>query len=258
MVEKAKRIFGYTDIHWSDRDEHALSLAESAQRHFKPDTTVIGGDLLNCGPFARHPKTKIDDDDELDYLDGELKPASAFLDRVQKHTKDKTIMLEGNHDEWFERWIRRTDGGLALRSLMPSRFLSRDRRNFTFVPFTKTKPGRLGGIFLHRELMVVHGWAAPKHAAEWHLQRAKPYSIIYHHTHRYDNRAATMANGELVEAMSAGCLCRHIPIYAHNGSPTEWTHGFWVAYVGKKSFTMYPIVIKRGSAVLPDGKEIRA
>ena len=104
---------------------------------------------------------------------------------------------------------------------------------------------------------MVHGWCANKYAAQRHLDLAKPYSIIYHHTHRAEMRFATMADGKLCQAMCAGCLCRKQPKYATNGQPSEWTHGFWVAYLGHKSFTMYPVTIVKGCAVMPDGKEIR-
>lgn len=253
----ATKIFGYTDIHWSDRDKTALAVAEAAQRAFKPDVAVIGGDLLNCGPFSRHPARKLDEDDGYDYISTELEPARQFLDRVQRHAK-RTVMLEGNHDEWFERWMTGWRDRQIFGSLAPSRYLSADRRDFSYVPFTKLGANRLGGVRLGPRLIAVHGWAAQKYAADRHLQMAKPYSIIYHHTHRADHRRATMCDGKLVEALCAGCLCRTIPIYAHNGNPTEWTHGFWVAYVGSRSHTIYSVAIERGAAVMPNGKEVRS
>lgn len=257
-THKVIRWFGFPDIHWSDRDPGALAVAQAAHRAFRPDRTILMGDLLNCGPFSRHPKHKIDEDDQYDLLETELKPAARFLDKVQKYTKQDTVCLEGNHDEWIERWIMRTDGGRGLQSLLPSRYLVRDRRNFRYIPYCKTTRGRLGGFMLSKRLLAVHGWATTKHAAKRHLDLAKPYSIIFGDTHRFDYRVESMADGNIVEAMSAGCLCKRIPIYAHNGCPTEWTHGFWVAYLGKTSFSLYPVPIKKGCAVLPDGQEIHA
>ena len=63
--------------------------------------------------------------------------------------------------------------------------------------------------------------------------------------------------GDPVEAMNAGCLCKKSPLYRHDGSPTQWAHGFWIAFIGRRSFTIYPILINKGRAVMPDGKEIR-
>lgn len=258
MSKKTTRVFGFPDIHWSDRDPGALAVAQAAHRAFRPDRTILMGDLLNCGPFSRHPKHKIDEDDQYDLLESELKPAAKFLDQVQRYTNQDTVVLEGNHDEWIERWIMRTAGGRGLQSLRPSVFLSRGRERFRFIPYSRLSGARLGGVRLGNRLLAIHGWAATKYAAKRHLDLAKPYSIIFGHTHRFDYRVESMADGNVVEAMSAGCLCKRIPIYAHNGCPTEWTHGFWVAYLGHRSFSLYPVPIKRGCAVLPDGKEIHA
>lgn len=254
----ARKVFGYTDIHWSDRDEQALEVAMKAQRLFKPDISVIGGDLINAGPFSRHPKTKIDADEEYDLITTELDPANQFLNYVQKHTRHHTFMLEGNHDEWVERWIVRTDAHGRFGSLLPSRYFTSNRKKFSYIPFTKLDGDRRGALQLTPQLLVVHGWATPKYAAQRHIELAKPYSIIYHHTHRYDNRIVPMYDGKLCEGMNAGCLCKKSPIYAHNGSPTEWVHGFWVAYLGSNSHTLYPVPIhESGFAVMPDGKEVK-
>lgn len=261
-MSKAIRVFGYTDIHWSDRDEQAMAVAMAAQRRFRPDITVIGGDLLNCDSFKRHARRKIDEDHEYDYINSELKPARRFLDAVQKHTTQRLIMLEGNHDAWFERWIVNTDGAHGLRSLLPRRFLSCNakgdkRKCWTYVSFGPEKPERECAYRLRHDLIVTHGWCAPKYAARHHLDRARDISVIFHHTHRFDRCVVPLFRGGIIEAFSAGCLCKRKPMYAHNGAPTDWVHGFWVAFLGKQSYTAYPVTIKKGSAVLPDGTEVK-
>jgi 3',5'-cyclic AMP phosphodiesterase CpdA len=258
-MRKAKRVFGFTDIHWSDHDQTALAVAEKAQRHFKPHTTVIGGDLLNCGPFSRHPKIKLDEDAEYDLETSEIKPANRFLDRVQKHTRSTTYLIEGNHDAWIERWLASLHlGRKTLQCLLPSKALSANRRNFRYVPNTEINGQRSGYVKLHRDLIAVHGWCANKYAAQTHIDRARDKSVIFHHTHRIDYRVLPLFDGRPVIGMSAGCLCKRQPIYAHGGCPSDWIHGFWVAYVGRHSFTCYPVPILRGKAVLPDGTEIVA
>ena len=93
----AVRWFGYPDIHIPDQDPEALAVAEAAQREFKPDNVIVGNDLLNCTPFARHPKQTIEDGRIIDFKQEELDLANAFIDRVQEHTKF-TYFQEGNHD----------------------------------------------------------------------------------------------------------------------------------------------------------------
>jgi len=254
----AVRVFGFTDIHWSERDERALEIAKAAQRQFKPDITVIGGDLLNCTAFSRHPKRILDEDDTYDYTTGELDPAAKFLDEVQANTERETVMLAGNHDEWFERWIRNTEGGLAFRSQLPSRYFPKGRENFKYISFSPRQDNRNCYYKLKNDVIVTHGWCAPKYAAQHHLDKARDVSVIFHHTHRFDHRAGTLFRDKrVIEAFSAGCLCKQVPMYAHNGAPTDWVLGFWVAFIGKRSWTGYPIPIKRYEAVLPDGTQIK-
>ena len=256
-ITKATRVFGFTDIHWSDRDKRALAVAEAAHRAFKPDITVIGGDLHNCGPFSRFAKQKIAEDEGYDLLTTELEPVAAFLDRIQAATTQQTIVLEGNHDEWIERWICSSPKGSAFRSMIPGTYHTKGRKNFKWIPYTKVKGDRKSCWRMRSDWIVVHGWIANKYAAQHHLNYAKNMNVIFHHTHRADHSWTTLWSGKSIEAFSAGCLCKFIPIYAHNGSPTDWVHGFWVAYVGRKSATAYPVIIHGSSAVLPDGSEVR-
>lgn len=255
----ATRIFGYTDIHWEDRDERALALAQKAHLYFKPDITVIGGDLLNCDPFSRHPRAKTEEVTH-DWNESELKPANRFLDWVQRHTTRETVFLEGNHEERIERFLANNGvAGQALGGVISARrLLGAGRDRFRWVPFTELKMGRQGAFTPHHSLSIVHGWCASKHAAHRHLELSRTRSVIFHHTHRIQHELSRDPwSGQIIEAFSAGCLCKLQPIYAHNGSPTQWAHGFWVAYVGQSGYTAYPIPISRGSAVMPDGKEIR-
>lgn len=259
MKDKTTRVFGYTDIHWASRSEAALKLARRAQAAFKPHKVVFGGDLLNAGPFARHPKISTDQDADYDLLETELNPIKRFIEGVETDTINKEIdIVMGNHDDWIERFCCRSGIGKALRSMRPSNYLTTGLKKVRVLPYGRLDHDRTAFLRLHPRLIVVHGWAENKFAADTHLQLAKPFSIIYHHTHRADQRMGTMADGKLVQAMCAGCLCKKQPIYAHGGKPTEWVHGFWVAYLGSKTFTMYSVPIwENHTCVLPDGQEIR-
>jgi predicted phosphodiesterase len=258
MKTRSKRVFGFTDIHWENRDDEALHTAMAAMEDFKPDIVVIGGDLLDCSPFSHHPRKKMVEGLGRGWNERELVPAIQFLDWVQDRTS-YTYFLEGNHEEWIERFCM--TGGAAYRAIYdiisPKRNLSRGRKNFKYISYTNTKGTSGGCVKLSPRLSVVHGWTTCKHAAAKHLELSRTRSIIFHHTHR--RQMATGRDpwsGQPIEAFSAGCLCKLQPIYAHGGSPTEWTHGFWVAYLGKHSYTAYPIPIIKGAAVLPDGRKI--
>lgn len=257
--QEAVRVLGFGDVHWTDRDPAAVALVETAARYFKPDIIVDGGDLLNCDAFARHPMHVLSCDDGYDYMETELLPAWEWSRKMESLATRGMIQLAGNHDEWFERWmVNGSRREKAFRSLRPAVKMREGRRpSHRYIPYSNQHGDRRSGVKLCPWLIVIHGWASNKFAADRHLQMAKPYSVIYHHTHRQETRVAPMFNGKHVEAMSAGCLCRLTPKYNHS-APTEWVHGFWVAYLGPRSFTAYPITIRPDyRCILPDGKELK-
>ena len=252
-----RKVFGFPDIHWAVRDPQALAVATRAHALFRPDLTVFGGDLVDASPFARHPRRKYNEGD-YDFISHELEPLRGWIDRVQDQTRGgRLAVLMGNHDDWLERWSIAAGIGHSLASLRPSVYLFGKRRSTQVVPF-----GRMAGnsptfFMLTPTLIVVHGWVSNKYAAEAHLRMASPYSIVFHHTHRMEYLATTRCDGTVAVGMSPGCLTRKVPVYSHGGSPTGWVHGFWVAFLGKTSFTMYQVPIVEGVCVLPDGTSVK-
>ena len=78
-------------------------------------------------------------------------------------------------------------------------------------------------------------------------------------THRAD--ASIIQNiwspGKVIQARSAGCLCKPIPLYG-TGRPVEWVNAFILGYLGRRSDTLYTIPIMDNRCILPDGKEVAA
>ena len=249
---RAVRWFGYPDIHYPDQDDEAVAVAEAAQREFKPDSVIVGNDLLQATPFSKFGNQTIKEAVAQDFKATELDPANAFIDRVQKHTKF-TWFQEGNHDAHIERWAAtHGNGAMSVFSLVsPMLNLSRGRKNFKYV-------GQGEKIELHPKLVCVHGWSYSIHCAAIHRQKSPNQSVIFNHAHRMQSDTLTYPATDMpTTAMCAGCLCKRKPMYKHDGNPTGWTHGFWVAYVGKHDFTLYSVLINKGRAILPSGKEVK-
>ena len=271
-MSKALRIFGYPDIHFPDHDPRALACAEAAMRYFKPDVTVIGGDLITCEMFSTFTPSVEVQGRLGEWDDTEIEPAKAFLDRVQYHTNGKVIYLEGNHEH---RVLRKCLGDTTLRSagakLLPKYQLSQGRENFQWVPWARDPYARKPEItkhcsyFVAPDLIAVHGWNYSTYAAEKHLAKAKTVSVIYHHCHRHQEASTRLPFGyrstEHIKAMCPGCLCKLEPGYKVGGEPNDWTHGFWIAFksaTNPRDHTVYHVPIDRGRAIMPDGKEIKA
>jgi len=63
--------------------------------------------------------------------------------------------------------------------------------------------------------------------------------------------------GAVIQARSAGCLCKPIPLYG-TGRPVEWVNAFILGYLGRRSDTLYTIPIMDDRCILPDGTEVSA
>jgi predicted phosphodiesterase len=78
-------------------------------------------------------------------------------------------------------------------------------------------------------------------------------------THRAD--ACIIQNiwspGAVIQARSAGCLCKPVPLYG-TGRPVEWVNAFILGYLGRRSDTLYTIPIMDDRCILPDGTEVSA
>lgn len=248
----AKLYFGFPDIHFPNNDPVAYSVAMKAHKILSPDVTICGNDLFDNTPFSRWGVKTFREEEFVshDWKKNALDPAMRHLDTVQKHTK-KTMFLEGNHDAWLERWaISLGHLGHAIYPMLSIKNHVLNGRDIDYY-----SEGEY--ITLNENLIVVHGWSIAKHAASIHLQKSRPTSVIFHHTHRQQlDTNRNYLNDRQVQAMSPGCLCKFQPVW-RNGDPTSWTHGFWIAYVGKESYTAYMVAISDGRCILPDGTEVR-
>ncbi len=264
MKKGSKLWFIFPDIHFPEHDETALTCALQAHTKLKPNFSLFLGDVLDCGLFSAHKKRTIEENVILDYETIELNPTRNLLDQVQKNTKEHTHFLGGNHEERIERWA--TNGGQIEQSLFslldPAKTLSRTeagikRTKFTFYPYTKNDGGH-AHVRLAKDLVAVHGWSFAKHAAQIHLEKSRSQSVVFGHTHRHQVASSRDPwSGKIIKAFNPGTLSRLQPIYMVGGTPTDWSHGFAIVYVGKESWTEYCITINNGYCVLPDGTEIK-
>lgn len=252
--------FVIPDCHIPEEDKDAMACMMKAHSLIKPDYTIQLGDLLDCAMFSMHPKRSISESLAYDFKTMELDPANLFWDQLQKDTRIHSYYLLGNHSDRIERWAS-TAGQTAqsiFSMLSPVNTIAKGRKNFTVVPYQVPTGDRMGYVQIAPDLVAVHGWSFARNAAQVHLQKSRSKSVVYGHTHRAEMIASRDPwTGTPIKAFSPGCLSKLQPLYAHGGSPTDWSHGFCIIYVGQKSWTDYIIQIFNGGCVLPDGREIR-
>ena len=253
--QHSRIVLAFGDAHIPHQNPGTVEVVCRAAEHLKPDLIVCLGDLLDCGQFSFHPPTY--GMPETDY-EADLDMANAILDRLQRFCR-RLVMVEGNHEYRLDRWAASTAEGRGAYSMLAPRIrLSRGRKRFTYVRYGSVD-GRYPHYQINPRIVAVHGWSYAKHATKNHLQISQGKSVIHGHTHRAD--ASIIQNvwsaGKVVQARSAGCLCKPIPLYG-TGRPVEWINAFIIGYLGRRSDTLYTIPIMNRRCILPGGMEVAA
>jgi len=254
-MSRSKTMLAFADVHYPAVNELALDIFCRTAQHIKPDLIVCLGDLLDCGQFSSHPPTY--GVPESDYAE-DLKRANKLLDQLQKYCK-RLVMVEGNHEYRLDRWAAATTEGRGAYSLLAPRIqLSKGRKRFTYVRYGSAE-GKYPHYKVNSRIVAIHGWSYARHAVKNHLSMSQGKSVIMGHTHRADVAMTqnVWREGDVIQARSAGCLCRPIPLYG-TGRPVEWINSFILGYLGRRSDSLYTIPITGGRCILPCGKEVSA
>lgn len=251
----SKTFLAFADVHIPHQNAEALKIFCRVAERIQPELVVCLGDLLDCGQFSSHPPTY--GMPESEYVD-DLRVANSLLDRLQAVCQ-RLVLVEGNHEYRLDRWAAAAAEGRGAYSMLAPRLqLTRDREHCTYVPYGSVS-GRYPHYALNSRVIAVHGWSYARHATKQHLQVSQGKSVIHGHTHRAD--ASIIQNiwsaGKIVQARSAGCLCKPVPLYG-TGRPVEWVNAFILGYLGRRSDTLYTVPILDGRCILPDGTEVRA
>lgn len=254
-AKRARTFLAFGDVHFPYQHPGALEVFCRVAERLKPDLLVCLGDILDCSQFSTHPPTF--GVMETEYRQ-DLHQANDLLDRLQKTCK-KLVLIEGNHEYRIDRWAAATTEGRGAYSMLaPRKRLMDGRKNVTYVPYGSAN-GRYPHYRLNGRIVAVHGWSYAKHATKNHLSLSQGRSVIHGHTHRVDTSIVQniWSPGKIVQARSAGCLCKTIPLYG-TGRPVEWVNAFIFGYMGKRSDTLYTIPIMANRCILPDGTKVCA
>ncbi len=254
-AHKSRTMLAFGDVHIPHAETQALEVFCKTAEYIQPDLIVCLGDLLDCGQFSTHPPTY--GMPETDYAQ-DLKKANDLLDRLQKVCR-RLVVVEGNHEYRLDRWAASTAEGRGAYSMLAPRLqLSKGRKNFSYIPYGSSN-GKYPHYRINSRIVAVHGWSYARHATKAHLQISQGKSVIHAHTHRAD--ASLIQNvwnkGGVIQARSAGCLCKPIPLYG-TGRPVEWVNAFILGYLGRRSDSLYTIPIMDDRCILPDGIEVTA
>lgn len=209
-------------------------------KDYKPDEIILGGDIID-GPDHGFEGWTFEQVEKNAYkrYDEEVKILQKLMtDLREVAPKAKIIYLEGNHEERYQRMVRRYPNTLK------SRFrLDRDAcPNAKWIPY-----GDYDSFYKVGDMLFTHGTIYPDAHAKKMAQAYLPNKVVYGHIH--DFQSYTTHNGDPRKpgryAVTSGCLCGRLPDYK-KGHPNKWVNGFisWISINGCTTPT--PHLIENG------------
>ena len=243
-----KRAIITPDKHFPLADKKAIGCLIKAIEIVKPDTYVDLGDVGEWSG-ASHWKWKKKKRPPLEYI---MKDIEKDVDDVNKgmdiidevldkvNCKDKH-MIEGNHDDWMNRFVEEHP---YLDDLRFEACIELKERNYKYHPMGKYV--RLGKLHLYHG----HHFAGIQHTRN-HLMRLG-CNIMYGHHHDIQQSSVTHIDGQK-SAWSIGCLkdMRSDKNDWLGGRQHNWSHAFAIVdFYDKGLFTVHVIQIIDGKTSL--------
>ena len=220
---------------WTPIVSPALHTALEFCEDFKPDTTIIGGDMLDLPEISKHTERKKIEREKL-RLNHTFELGNQILDRVDKFTGGEVVYEKGNHEGWLDLWVEENPAVEGLVSLEKN--LRLVERGYKIIH--ENRAYKLG------HAKFIHGWFTRDYHSKPTVNRMGD-NVFYGHAH--DVQAYTNVNYDSQPLMgySVGCLCDLNPGWLRK-RPNNWVNGFGVFYFSKDgSFTFYnPIIIRGG------------
>lgn len=247
-----------TDLHWGYElrsghkvplhDPRALGAAMNFLEDFRPQTLILGGDILDCGAISHHNKGKPRKTEGLRIKrDGEecraqvIKPLEAMRP-VRK------VFITGNHEDWLNDFVDENPSTEGLIDLEPLLGL----QNWTVLP--QGHKFHLGKMtFVHGDQLK--GGVSVARNAVIEAER----SIRFGHFHTFGAHTKTSFIEEKLgrTGMACPCLCTRDPKYGE-GRSNSWVQGINFGYVADDgTFADYVAIITNGKLVAPSGKVYR-
>jgi len=215
---------------------------------FKPDVTIVLGDLLELSQLSTYSKKKPLEIEGL-RVDHDYALGNQILNRIDKATKRDRVFFEGNHENRVERYLDEFPY-VGERLLSVQENLHLEQRGWKYL-----KDGELLKI---GHAYFIHGWYHNIYHARKHVAEMGD-NIFYGHTHDVQSFSKPNPDTMPIISQSLGCLCDLNPAWLRN-KPSRWVNAFGVFYFSKDgSFTYYvPIIINgrfwwNGKCYTPNG-----
>ena len=247
---ESKIIAVVSDIHFDLHHVPAWNAFMQWHADVKPHKTIVLGDFVDLGMMSQW---KMGTDDPV-YAVPQIRACIEQMNILVKQC-DELIMMEGNHDERWDKVVKSHGPALkgALGLTLREQFFSQglDPAVTYMKEDTKNKGVRVGNWILRHGHRQGRGWG-PKHLAYNRLVNNMFENEIFGHYHKAQMFAHT-ANGRTATAIANPCLTGDHD-YA---TDPQWQRGFTVVELYGPD-NMYsnarPIVMNDGGHFAYNGK----
>lgn len=222
-------------------DQKALDAVLAFVKDFKPDHTILGGDILDCGCISHHNHGKPGAVEGFRLLADAKECATEIIRPLESYTKDRLVYHVGNHEDWLTDLV---DQIPALEGIVDVRAVLGLGKRWEVIEQGKaSKLGKL--VFIHGD-QIKGGENAAKNAVA-----AYERNVRFGHFHTFQAATKTSAldlNGH--SGIAVPCLCKKDPKYGA-GSPNKWIQGFLYGYIDPSTgiFSDTVAIIVNGSFI---------
>jgi hypothetical protein len=229
-------------------DEKAWEVVLKFAQDFKPNTWILGGDMLDCGCISHHNHGRPGQTEGLRLLADAEEGRKRFIEPVEKICKGECVYITGNHEQWLRKL---TDELPTLEGIVDLQHLLKLNK-WTIIP--------QGGVFNLGKLTFMHGdtISGGEHVAKSAVISYER-SIRFGHFHCFQtySKNSPIEYKNAKTGIAVPCLCSKSPGYIA-GRPNRWIQGFNYGYIDDKGFfNDYIPIILDGKTVI-NGKEYKA
>jgi predicted phosphodiesterase len=207
LPKECNNVLIISDIHFPNHDVKALGKALEYGKTNKINCIVINGDLLDNEPFTNHDAPPPNSSDVRDWF----QMTEDFLDMLLEEFKCPIYFVEGNHDNWYMRYLMKkapvlfNDQYYTLSARLKLR-----EKGIVWIPQTSVL--MIGKLPVTHGHMIVKGFFSPVNPAKGVYNKIKG-SMLIGHCHTTSEHSESNLQGDLNTTYSIGCLCTLAPDY---------------------------------------------
>jgi predicted phosphodiesterase len=207
LPKECHNILVISDIHFPNHDIKALGKALEYGKANNINCIVINGDLLDNEPFTNHDAPPPNSSDVRDWF----QMTEDFLDMLISEFKCPIYYIEGNHDNWYMRYLMKKAPVLFNDQYytLSARLKLRDKG---IVWVSQTSVLMIGKLPVTHGHMIVKGFFSPVNPAKGVYDRIGS-SMLIGHCHTTSEYSKSVLKGDLNTTYSIGCLCTLAPDY---------------------------------------------